>query len=171
MSVKANWYREYLTAAAAIKRGSRSRGGLPMAGLLPTTCHPAVVEVGVPSTRVAPLRYAKQTSRDPSARFHARRMRPRRKREKPLGARGVCVTSSSFSLDPRGWRFPDMPETTKTATFIAATQGARPRSIFRYFRTVTRARLGKTSLIFAARKNRDESALSRGVRGSFPVER
>lgn len=30
----------YLAAAAAIKRGLRSRGGLPMAGLLPTTCHP-----------------------------------------------------------------------------------------------------------------------------------
>lgn len=30
----------YLTAAAAIKRRLRSRGGLPMARLLPTTCHP-----------------------------------------------------------------------------------------------------------------------------------
>lgn len=31
---------QYLTAAAAIKRRLHSRGGLPMARLLPTTCHP-----------------------------------------------------------------------------------------------------------------------------------
>lgn len=50
----------YLTAAAAIKRGSRSRGGLPMAGLLPTTCHPGDLEVGVPGTRVASRRESRR---------------------------------------------------------------------------------------------------------------
>jgi len=49
----------YLTAAAAIKRGLRSRGGLPMAGLLPTTCHPGsrggCARYSVSRRRAAPL--------------------------------------------------------------------------------------------------------------------
>lgn len=56
----------YLTATVAIKRGLRSRGGPPMAGLLPTTCHPGSrggCARPTPRRAAASLRYAKHTER------------------------------------------------------------------------------------------------------------
>jgi hypothetical protein len=138
----------YLTAAAAIKRGLRSRGGLPMARLLPTTCHPGSRDgCAARFAAAAPLRYAKQTggSSPPSA-IPAKNRPLRDEREVP--ARFVRFSQLVLSIRSGVARYSRQRRRDVYRCIASrATQDAPTADISRARRFY--ARSGETSPIFS----------------------
>jgi len=148
----------YLTAAAAIKRGLRSRGGLPMAGLLPTTCHPGSRDGCAARFAATPLRYAKQAggSSPPSA-IPARNRPLRDEREVP--ARSVRFSQLVLSIRSGVARYSrQRRRDVYRCSASRATQDAPTADISRARRFY--ARSGETSPIFSV-INRKRAVVSR----------